>query len=145
MNIEKSNYANQAAAQFQVNQAVQKARVSPPPAQYSDKVSISDEGKKLAAGGNSSPAEAPNTYDRETVKSSTSQSPFGAFYQQVIDNKSGIDRKKIDEINAQIENISNDKGLSSEQKAELVEALNEAKHEITKQIGKQKEQKYKQV
>lgn len=133
MEIEKSNQVSIAAAQFQVNQTIQQIQTAPQSVKYSDTVSLSEKGKKLAAGGNDSPTTAP-TYQLQGIKNTD--------VQQVIDSLSQADRRQIGELNGKIQNISQNPVLSSEKKTEFIKVLNEAKQELNKQANTQQANKY---
>ncbi|NRD74750.1 hypothetical protein HQQ94_16290 [Shewanella sp. VB17] len=97
-------------------------------------------------------------YDQhETVNkeatSSTDESKSGSkeryslqdAMQAILDKHTGIDRKKLEEIEAKIAEIANDKNLSQEQKAEQIELLQQQKEQMLKDFIEINEQQRKKL
>jgi len=64
--------------------------------------------------------------------------------QAILDKRSGIDREKLKELEAQMEEIVNDKNLSPEQKAEQMKLLQQHKEQLLKEFAEKNEQRQQQ-
>lgn len=64
--------------------------------------------------------------------------------QAILDKRAGIDREKLKELEAQMEEIANDKNLSPEQKAEQMKLLQQQKEELLKEFAEKNEQRQQQ-
>ena len=64
-------------------------------------------------------------------------------YQSVIDNRTGLDREKVEEINEKMEAIINDKSIPAEEKAQLLESLAKAKEALYKKAAELTEEQAK--
>jgi hypothetical protein len=115
-----------------------------------DTVTLSKEALALM-NGNSIKAEEPApTYIRpETARSLLAQSEvevdpediakqeksqrFADVMQNILDQRTGIDRKKLEEINAMIEEIAANEDMSPEEKEKAIEMLEKVREEIIKE------------
>ncbi|MGR3970142.1 hypothetical protein [Shewanella sp. 1180_01] len=64
--------------------------------------------------------------------------------QAILDKRSGIDREKLKELEAKMEEIANDENLSPEQKAEQLKLLQQQKEELLKEFAEKNEQRQQQ-
>lgn len=110
--------------------------------QHQDKVTLSDEAKALMSGSSVNQAEAtyakPTQTSAETLANNnankTGKSDFLVkVQQQLLDQKLGIDREKLKEIEALMEKIALDENLSDEEKTRMMESLNQMREEVFKQ------------
>jgi hypothetical protein len=68
---------------------------------------------------------------------------FSEIMQAILDQRLGIDRDKLDEIDATIEDVANNKNLSPEEKGKMLEQLHEMREQViaesleTKEVAKQ--------
>jgi len=64
--------------------------------------------------------------------------------QAILDKRAGIDREKLKELEAKMEEIANDESLSPEQKAEQMKLLQQQKEELLKEFAEKNEQRQQQ-
>lgn len=110
-----------------------------------DTVTLSKQALALMNGDSSNTEEAAPTYIKpETARSLLAQSKaesgdaeeqekstnFSEVMQKILDQRTGVDRKKLDEINAMIEEIANNEDMSPEEKEKAMEMLEKMKEEI---------------
>lgn len=129
-----------------------KAEQSDKTAASQDTVSISTEARKLANG--DSPIEpnfASEGLDKYRNgygygKTNENMNFMEKVEQALMDRRTGLDREKIDEINEKMEEIINDKSIPAEQKAGMLEKLEEEKQqELDKAAEKTAEQAKKEA
>jgi len=76
-------------------------------------------------------------------KGKESGAKFSEIMQAILDQRLGIDREKLEEIDEKIEEVANDKSLSPEVKSKILEQLNEMREQVieesleTKEVAKQ--------
>lgn len=87
---------------------------------------------RQAHGKSSSPSDMPKD----------AQSRLAVINQLILDGRLGVDREKLKEIDAKMEEIANDPNLTNEQKQEMLMALQEQKEKIIQQ-AQQPEQEEK--
>lgn len=68
------------------------------------------------------------------VEKTEKDTRFEEIMQILLDQRTGIDRKKLEEIDAMIEEVANNESLSPEEKAEMIEKFEEMKEELTKEM-----------
>jgi len=112
-----------------------------------DTVTLSKQALALMNGNNIKSEEATPTYIKpETARSLLAQNEiesdpadiekqeksqrFADVMQNILDQRTGIDRKKLEEINAMIEEISANEDMSPEEKEKAIEMLEKVKEEI---------------
>ena len=78
-----------------------------------------------------------------TNKSSVNESWLDAMTKQILENRAGIDSKKIDEIEAKIEALKNDKSISPEERKKMIAALEQEKKELLEQFARETAEKEK--
>lgn len=71
-----------------------------------------------------------NTTD---VEKSEKDIRFDEIMQNILDQRTGVDREKLDEINAMIEEVANNENLSPEEKEKMISMLEEMKEELMKE------------
>lgn len=109
---------------------------------HQDKVTLSDEAKALMSGSSVNQTEAtyakPTQTSVETLSNNATnkaeKSDFLAkVQQQLLDQKLGVDREKLKEIEAMMEKIAQDENLSPDEKKRMLESLTQMREEIFKQ------------
>lgn len=65
-----------------------------------------------------------------TAQKSDAGSRFDQMMQSILDKRLGVDREKLKEIEAMMEEIANDENLSAEQKQKALEELEKVKEKI---------------
>ena len=111
-----------------------------------DTVTLSKQAVALMNGDNTTTEEAAPTYIKpETARSLLAQNDttsaadieksekairFEEMMQSVLDQRTGIDRDKLAEINIMIEEIANNENMSPEEKEKAIEMLEKLKEEI---------------
>lgn len=86
----------------------------------------------LAENNNSQPSTqvTPSSVETSHVKSnSTHDSRFGEMMQAILDKRLGVDRKKLEELDALMEEIAKNEKLSPEQKAKAIAELEKMREE----------------
>lgn len=78
---------------------------------------------------------AQNDTSTTDVRGSEKATRFEQMMQNILDQRTGIDREKLEEINAMIEEIANDESLTPEEKTKIIEQLEEMKEELTKEMA----------
>jgi len=81
----------------------------------------------------------PSTDEKNTDNKDEEKVEFADIMQAVIDNRLGIDREKLEEIEAKIEEIANDKSLTPEEKATLIEQLEVTRENLIKEFLEKQE------
>lgn len=66
----------------------------------------------------------------EEVEKSEKSSRFDKIMQSILDQRTGVDREKLDEINEKIKEIENNKNMSPEEKYKAIEILEKKKEKI---------------
>lgn len=108
-----------------------------------DTFTLSDRAMALMNGKKYQP-EAPTYVRPETARSmlarsdstdsnsqrTNSSSRFSEIMQRVLDQRLGVDREKLDEIDAMMEDIAKNENMSPEEKAKALEELAEIKEKI---------------
>ncbi|WP_286232674.1 hypothetical protein [Thalassotalea sediminis] len=115
-----------------------------------DTVTLSKEAQDKLAGQETT--NVANTYDKPSKSSSRpealgtsedSLSPksqrFNEMMQSILDKRLGIDREKLEEIEAMMKEIANNENLSPEQKQKALEELEKMKEKIIEESLAQKE------
>jgi len=156
INHDYANIVEQARTQKStvVNFDQNVAPVSPITAQQ-DTLSLSKEAQALMAGYEIKEKEVAPTYIRpETARSilaenstpeksyetsESDKSRFDEIMQATLDKRLGIDRERLKEIDAMIEEIGKNENLSPEEKEEAIEMLQKVKEEIIKESIELKE------
>ena len=92
----------------------------------------------------------PGKSSRHAVAASSSTAIDGdkwlqQMLQGVLDGRIGLDRSKLEEIEAKIEKIKNDPNIKDDQKALLIEALEQQKIELVRKTAEQMIEKEKQL
>ena len=110
-----------------------------------DTVSLSKQALALLKGDSLESEEATPTYIRpETARSLLAQhttelvdiekqeknANFADVMQKILDQRIGIDREKLDEINAMIEEVAANEKMSPEEKEKVIEMLEKVKEEM---------------
>ena len=108
----------------------------------SDTVTISPQAQALASGKDyqeSAPTYvkpvtarallAANQADEQATKTPT-DSRFNEMIQNILDKRLGVDREKLKELEAMMEEIANNENMSPEEKAEALEKLAEMREKI---------------
>jgi hypothetical protein len=76
-------------------------------------------------------------------KHKESGAKFSEIMQAILDQRLGIDREKLEEIDAKIEEVGKDKNLSPEERSKILEQLYEMREQVieenleTKEVAKQ--------
>ncbi len=82
---------------------------------------------------------ATKTENSTDDKNKESGLKFAEIMQTLLDQRLGIDRKKLDEIDAMIKEIGENENLSSEEKDKIIEQLQELREEVIEEgIERQK-------
>jgi len=76
---------------------------------------------------------AQNNTSTTEVEKSEKDIRFDEIMQNILDQRTGVDRKKLDEINAMIEEVANNENLSPEEKEKMISMLEEMKEELMKE------------
>jgi hypothetical protein len=82
-----------------------------------------------------------------TIDKSSKDKYFDEMMQNIIDKRLGIDREKLKEIDAMMEDIAKNENLSPEQKKKAMEELEKMKEKVIEEsldIKKQAERSFKQ-
>jgi len=90
-------------------------------------------------------AESAKTSGNKSVEESESDNRFKEVMQNILDQRIGIDRKKLEEIEAMKEEIANNENLSPEEKKKAIEELDKLKEKIIEEsldIRKQAKQTF---
>jgi hypothetical protein len=110
-----------------------------------DTVTLSKQALALMNGDNTSTKEVAPTYVKpETARSLLAQNKtesanieqqerstrFADMMQNILDQRTGIDREKLDEINAMIAEIAKNEDMSPEEKEKAIEMLEAMKEEL---------------
>lgn len=74
--------------------------------------------------------EAAKNPDNNGLKKSASDTRFDEMMQKILDQRLGIDRKKLEEIEAMMEEIAKNENLSPEQKQKAIEELEKLKEKV---------------
>lgn len=74
-----------------------------------------------------------NSEDGEEVQAQSSGEKFAEVMQGILDKRMGIDRDKLKELDAMIEQIAKDENLSPEEKEKMIEQLQQMKEEMLKE------------
>ncbi len=77
---------------------------------------------------------AQNDTSTSDIETSESNIRFADIMQNILDQRTGVDRKKLEEIDAMIEEVANNESLSPEEKAEMIEKFEEMKEELMKEM-----------
>lgn len=102
--------------------------------QYRDYVTLSSR---------SQTAEISDTYDQLGSKAKQ-ETKLQAVMQLILDKRSGIDREKLDKIEADIQDIANNDSLSQEEKEALIKLLEEKKTQLIQEFVDKNEQHQQQ-
>lgn len=106
----------------------------------SDTLSISIQARELAANAQDSDgalsSDLMNKYKYGDVNTYDNMSFIEKAKQAILDKRVGLDREKVEEINQKMEDIMNDKTIPAEEKAEMLEQLDEEKQKIFEDAAK---------
>ncbi|MBE7214325.1 hypothetical protein MK852_18485 [Shewanella benthica] len=107
-----------------------------PGSQYQDRVTLSS---------NTQTAEKPEPHTYEQLDSPAKQrASLEDVMQAILDKRTGIDREKLDEIEAQIQAIAKSDTLSKEQKEAQIKLLEEQKTQLIQEFVENNEQNLRQ-
>jgi len=96
----------------------------------------------LLAQHNSSKLDNENNIEEVTLTANR----FSEIMQKIVDQRLGVDRKKLEEIDAMMEEIAKNEGMSPEEKQQALEMLTELREKVINEsrdiqkIAKQNEQ-----
>jgi len=84
--------------------------------------------------------QASKTTEEDTIQKSASDIRFDEMMQSILDKNLGIDRDKLKEIEAMIEEIAKNENLSPEQKQKALEELEKMKEKVIEESLEVKKQ-----
>ncbi|BFL82979.1 hypothetical protein LFREDSHE_14290 [Shewanella baltica] len=80
-----------------------------------------------------------------TPESDKSTDKLAEAMQTILDKRTGIDREKLKQLEAEMEKIANDESLSEEEKAKQLELLQAQKMDLIKDSSEKNEQRQRSV
>ena len=128
--------ASQPIASNSVNTPQAQSHVIDPARQYQDIVTLSSSSQ-------ASKKSEPDTYE-QLGSQAKQRSSLQDVMQTILDKRTGIDREKLDEIEAQIQAIAKSDTLSNEQKEAQIKLLEEQKTQLIQEFVEKNEQNQRQ-